>query len=60
MTNEEAQNQLDDIDNEGKGLTDWEANFVDEMLEKTDGGYAPTEQEAATIKRIHIQRVGSL
>lgn len=52
MSNEEAQRILDDIDNNARGLTDWEIDFVDSMLRKTDQGYEPTPKEAQIINTI--------
>ena len=57
MTNEEAQNLLDDIDSQGREITDWELDFIDQMLKKTDQGYEPTVKEAAVIRRIYGDRV---
>jgi hypothetical protein len=57
VTNDEAQALLDDIDTNGTGLTDWEADFVDDMLKKTDDGYGPTNREAEKLCQIHEDRV---
>lgn len=57
MTNEKAQVLLDEIDEMGVGLTEFEINFVDSMLIKTDGGYVPTETEARKIREIYFLRV---
>ena len=57
MNNEQAQNALDNIDSNGRGLSDWEIDFVESMLKKTDDGYAPTPKEEAIILRIEGEKV---
>lgn len=57
MDPEEAARLLDEIYQDGKGLTDWEADFLDAQLRKSDDGYAPSTKEAALIRRIHAERV---
>lgn len=48
---------LDDIDNNGRALTSWEIDFLDEMLKKADQGYRFSELQVAKIKQIHARRV---
>ena len=55
MDDSELQGMLDDIDNNGTGLTNWEAEFVDSMLKKETGF---TEVQANKIKQIFESKVG--
>lgn len=50
---------LDEIDDEGSGLSDWEADFIDSMLKKVEGNtsYQPTDRELSKIKQILDERV---
>lgn len=48
---------LDDIDNDGHGVTDWEADFIDQMLKRMEAGEMPTQKQADTIRKIYSQRV---
>lgn len=50
---------LDEIDEEGSGLSDWEAEFVDSMLKKIEGDqkYQPTDTEVSKIREIYEDRV---
>ncbi|NEN87950.1 MAG: hypothetical protein F6K48_03110 [Okeania sp. SIO3H1] len=58
MNNAKAQNFLDEIDMHGEDLTDWEIDFVNDMLKKTDDeNYTPTPKEAYRIKQIYSERV---
>lgn len=47
---------LDDIDNDGVGLTDWEIEFLDSMLSKPLGERL-SERQMKLIERIHKERV---
>lgn len=57
MSPDEAARMLDEIDQDGHGLTDWEVEFVDSMLKKSDDGYAPSAKEAGIIRSLHMIRV---
>lgn len=48
---------LDDIDNHGRYLTDWEADFVDQMLKLMERGDMPTRKQADMIGTIYRKRV---
>lgn len=48
---------LDDIDNKGRYLSDWEADFLDKMLGKVERGEYPTKREMAAIDSVYAQRV---
>ena len=52
MNIEDAQSKLDDIDNKGSAVTDWEAEFIDSMLKQTDKGIPPTDKQAEMINSI--------
>jgi hypothetical protein len=56
MRVQEAQSLLDDIDNNGSSLTDWEIDFVEDMLRKTDNMERLTVNEAAKLQEIHDER----
>lgn len=48
---------LDAIDERGKGLTDWEIEFVDSLLKQTDQARPLTEKQIDTLKDIYNKRV---
>ena len=54
---EQAQNMLDQIDNFGENLTEWEVDFVDDLLKQTDQGRCPTDRQMGIIKRISKEKV---
>ena len=48
---------VDDIDNHGVGLTDWETEFIDSILKQIDEGRELTEKQEKTIRKIYEDRV---
>lgn len=48
---------VDDIDDYGVGLTDWETEFIDSMLKRIDEGHELTEKQEKTIRKIYKDRV---
>lgn len=54
---EEVAGLLDDIDDEGQGLTDWEAEFIDRMLKRTEERQGLFLGQAKKIRQIHGERV---
>lgn len=56
-TNEELLSMLDDIDDNGYGLTDWEIEFVNQMLVQVDEEIEFTEKQGAAIEKIYAKRV---
>lgn len=48
---DEIEGKLDEIDTCGD-LNDWEIEFVDSMLKKTDKGYIPTQKEMVKINEL--------
>jgi len=57
MELDKARSMLDDIDHRGQQLTDWEIDFVDDLLRSTDKGIQPTDEQGQIIRRIYDQRV---
>lgn len=55
---DEDKKQLKRVDAYGKGLTDWEIEFVDSCLKQTDAGRELSEKQRAVIKRIDDHKVG--
>lgn len=49
-------NKLDTIDEQGIGLTEWELEFLDQMLKLTDKNRMPSGKQVNIINRIHQQR----
>ena len=56
MNLEQAQSQIDDIDEHGRRLTDWEADFIDRMLKQLDLGIPPSRKQEAIINRLGLDR----
>ena len=48
---------VDDIDNHGVGLTDWETEFIDSILKQIDEGRELSEKQEKTIRKIYKDRV---
>lgn len=48
---------LDEIDNRGVRLSDWEIDFIDSMMKKDTAGLVFTHGQQTTIKQIHTDRV---
>lgn len=48
---------LDAIDDEGKGVTDWEADFIDSMMKHRAAGRSFTPGQESMIQKIYRQRV---
>lgn len=57
ITRDECLGMLDDIDNHGSGLTDWEIEFTDSLMKQLEAGKDPSDKQCATVKRIHKERV---
>lgn len=55
MDKNKIKDLLDQIDEEGKGLTDWEIEFVDSMMKQIDSK-EPTKKQLDIIDRIIKQR----
>ena len=56
MTLEEVQCMIDDIDIVGRGLTDWEASYLDKMLKLTNNDKMPTAEQIAKLEEIYKAR----
>ena len=48
---EQIQSMLDDIDS-ANYVSDWEADYVDQMLKLTDAGQFPSDKQIEKIKEI--------
>jgi len=55
LTKDKIRDLLNQIDEEGKGLTDWEIEFIDSMMKQIDNKY-PTEKQIDIINKIIKQR----
>lgn len=56
MDIEEIKALLDEIDDNGEDLTDWEANFVDKQLKRTDDGVMLSSKEISILQQIRDDR----
>lgn len=58
MNNKQIVSMLDDIDENGEGLTDWEVEFIDSMLKESDKSIPVfSKKQKETIIKIHQRRV---
>lgn len=59
LDHDEAMDLIWVIDDDGHGLTDWEANFIDDLMTKgeDDPDWEPSEDEALKIREIFTERV---
>ena len=58
MTDQEEWASLVNEINQGAELTDWEADFIDDMLKMIEKKQPFSQKQGATIERIYKQRVG--
>ena len=45
------------VDEHGKGLTTWERDFVESLLERLDGDRELTDKQRAILERIDDEKV---
>lgn len=57
MTTAELLELALEIDDDGEGLTDWEADFLDQMIKRGEAGEDYTPIQADKIQEIHRERV---
>lgn len=48
--------RLTQIETTGRGLTDWEKNFIGDMRGKLNHGFALTDNQKQTIEQIYVER----
>jgi hypothetical protein len=54
MTRDEALALLDDLDNQPREVSEWEANFLDSLMKQSERNptWRPTDKQAATLERM--------
>lgn len=58
MTNAEAMDEIEHIRQHGVGLTEWEADFLQDLAEKLERyGNDPSPKQAAMIDKIARERL---
>lgn len=55
-SNPDIRDMLDEIDEDGEDLTDWEVKFVGDLVDRQMDVFSPSQ--ADVIRKIHSQRVG--
>lgn len=56
-TQEQLVSMADDIDQHGRGLTDWEAEFLDNMMRLIEDNHDLTQKQGLTLEGIYRDRV---
>lgn len=55
MRDRELQRMVEEIDRDGQNLTDWELEFIGDMIDSPPKVFSPNQ--ARTIEQIHEERM---
>ena len=48
---------IDDVNAEGRGLTDWETQFMESLTEQFDRRQSMSEKQEEILERIYVDKV---